>query len=165
MRVGSVLSAPAVVVALMASSESAFAQGPANATFLQCGTPETREQCAKIDIEPGHTRVLTFARSFKEVALGDPEIVDVQVKGDRTLLINAKQKVGTTTLILFDDTPMFSAEISVKPDVPEPDAPIPTVRVYRGGSNSSLQDHLTYECTSTGCALKSAGAPATPPDE
>jgi pilus assembly protein CpaC len=96
----------------MASSESAFAQIP----FLQCGTP--REQCAKIEIEPGHTRVMTFAQPFKDVALGDSEIADVVVKTDRVLLINAKQKVGTTNLILFDDAgaPIHSTEIVVRLD-------------------------------------------------
>ena len=154
MRVGTVLLALAVVVALMASSESAFAQSPANGTFLQCGTPVSREQCANIDIEIGHTRVMTFARSFKEVALGDPEIADVQLKGDRILLINAKQKVGTTNLILFDDAgPMFSAEIVVTPlrQIAQPDAPISRVRIYGAGEKSSVHDYIPYACTSTEC--------------
>jgi hypothetical protein len=153
MRVATVLSAPAVVLALMASSESAFAQSPANATFLQCDKPESRKQCAKIDIEAGHTRVMTFARPFKEVTLGDPDIADVQVKSDRMLLINAKQKVGTTSLILFDDAgPIHSAEIVVRP---QPDAPelFGRVKIYgaRQGRDSSVHDYFPYACTSTGC--------------
>ena len=67
MRMATVLSASAVVVALMAASESAFAQTPANGSFLQCGT--AGEQCANIKIETGHSRVLTFPRSFNEVTI------------------------------------------------------------------------------------------------
>ena len=156
MRVATVPSAAAVVVALLASSESAFAQqSPASATFYQCGTTGSREQRTKIDIETGHSCVMTVDRSFKEVALGDPEIADVQVKSDRILLINAKRKVGTTNLILFNDAgnPMYSAQIVVRP---QPDASPAFGRVKVYGANtcarcSSVHDYLPYACTSIGC--------------
>ena len=155
MRVATVLSAPALVVALMASGESAFAQSPANATFFQCsGTTESREQ-RKIEIETGHTCVMTVDQSFNQVVLGDSEIADVQVKTDRMVVINAKQNVGTTNLILFNDAgPMYSAQIVVRP---QPDAPPPFGRVkihaVRGRiRGTSVHDYFPYACTSTGCS-------------
>lgn len=130
------LSAPAVVVALLASSGSAFAQSPANTAFLQCGTPETRGQCASIDMQTGHARVVTFDRSFKEVILGDSEIADVRAQGDRRLAITAKQKPGTTNLILLDDAGLMthSAAIVVRP---QPDAPEPYGRIKIHGVGGS----------------------------
>jgi len=125
-----------------------------SAVVLHC---DPSQSCAEIDIQTGHTRVLTFPRSFKEVVLGSPDIVDVQVKGDRVLLINAKQKVGSTSLTLFNDAggTMLSSVLLERPE-PDPPAAPGRVRVFgsrQGGPNGgySVHNYHPYACTSAGC--------------
>jgi Flp pilus assembly secretin CpaC len=130
MRVTTILSAISVVAALV-SSENAFAQGRPSPI---------------IPIETGHSHLMTFDRQFTDVVLADPQFADVQPKGDRILLINAKQTVGATSLTVLDDAgdPVYLGKIVVLP----PSVP-GQVTIH---ARKDLHDYFTYSCT-PGCTL------------
>lgn len=65
-----------------------------------------------VSIEMGKQLSYRYGKSIKRVAVGDPEIADVTVIGDRQLLITAK-KPGATSLLLWRGTGKGSPDFHV----------------------------------------------------
>jgi hypothetical protein len=122
-----------VLIALIVSSGSGFAQAPPS----------------PIETKTGTARVFRFEKPFKSVVIGNPDIIDARtLSDDRTLLLTAKDKAGRTNLILLDDAnqTIYSADIVVTE--PEPDFP---KRVRFHTRVGELNDYFAYTCTPDDC--------------
>ena len=117
------------IVALIVSSGNGFAQAP------------------PIETKTGSARVLRVEQPFKSVVIGNTDMIDAQVLGDRELVLNAKDKAGRTNLILLDNAnqEVYSAEVVVTE--PEPVYP----RHVRIHTKSELNDYFPYICTPEDC--------------
>lgn len=65
-----------------------------------------------VDIPINKSDVLRSARAFQEVAVGNPEIADVQVLGDRSIYIFGR-KFGSTSVTLSDEFGQIIAVVDV----------------------------------------------------
>lgn len=119
------------LIVLIVSSGSGFAQTPPIETKIKTGS----------------ARVLRVEQPFKSVVIGNPDIIDAHVLGDRELVLNAKDKAGRTNLILLDNAnqEVYSAEVVVT----EPE-PVYARRV-RFHTQRELNDFFVYACTSQDC--------------
>ena len=121
------------LIVLIASSGSGLAQAPPNAT---------------IETKTGHVNVLRIEQPFKSVLIGNPDMIDAHVLGDRELLVTAKDKAGRTNLILLDNAnqTIYSADVVVK----EPE-PVYAREVRFHTRVGELNDYFPYVCTSEDC--------------
>lgn len=117
------------LIVLIVSSGSGFAQAP------------------PIETKTGSARVLRVEQPFKSVVIGNPDMIDAQVLGDRELVLNAKDKAGRTNLILLDNAnqEVYSAEVVVT----APDPVYPRRVIFH--TKRELNEYFVYACTSQDC--------------
>lgn len=97
----------AIVLVMLQVIPDAFAQR------LQAGLSiHGRSGGAAIEIPINKSDVLRSDRPFFEVAVGNPDIADVQVLGDRSLYIFAR-KFGSTSVTLTEETGRIIAVVDV----------------------------------------------------
>jgi Flp pilus assembly secretin CpaC len=65
-----------------------------------------------ITLEPGAEWALLIERSFETVLIGDPDVVDVHTRGDRSVVIEAL-KPGASNLVFVDDRNIAITNIRV----------------------------------------------------
>jgi pilus assembly protein CpaC len=98
-----------VLVALSLAGPGALAQGKAEAPTQQ-SSPKEGDTLA---LKKGETKTLVFS-GVTRVAVGDPEIADVEVKGPDTLIIKGGTEGKTTLLVWTKDKARRSYLIDVK---------------------------------------------------
>ncbi|MDG2530976.1 pilus assembly protein N-terminal domain-containing protein [Caulobacter endophyticus] len=85
-----------------------------------------------MSVAAGQATTLPLGGSAREIVVGDPQIADVSVVNDRTLVILGK-RVGVTTVFAFDaqGRPLAGGQVLVT------DVAADTVTVQRGASASA----------------------------
>jgi pilus assembly protein CpaC len=95
----SVLTLASPALAQTAATQPAVQNAPSGrATLVSDGTNKE----GKIQLTMNKTTVLTTARPYKSVSVGQPEIADVTPVSPTNILLTAK-KPGTTQVIVWDD--------------------------------------------------------------
>lgn len=92
-------------VVVLILSDTAFAQRTTVTTHGRSGG-------VSLDIPINKSDVIRAQRRFFEVAVGNPEIADVQVLGDRSLYVFGR-KFGSTSVTLSDDKGQIIAVVDV----------------------------------------------------
>lgn len=79
-----------------------------------------------LTIPAGHTEVVRMSRAARTVAIGNPEVADVIIANENTIIVTGKAN-GLTNLIMLDEsgTEIFRKQLQV-------DSSALTVRLYRG---------------------------------
>src|SRR5207249_4429825 len=90
----------------------------------------------------GFATLLKLDRSVGTVVVGNPEVVDATVQGDKTVVLTAKKIVGTTNVLILDQQNMefFSATITVGTQGAG------RVQIHSRG-RQELHSYWTYSCT------------------
>jgi len=65
------------------------------------------EKAQRLMVGVGHTEILDFAKPIKRISIANPDIADATVTSPRQLIVNGKQ-IGSTTLIVWDETDAYS---------------------------------------------------------
>ena len=97
-----------VLATVLAGLAGAHAQ-PLSGTI----TAQGQARSLVIDIPLNKSDVLRSGRPFAEVAVGNPEVADVQVLGDRSLYVFAR-RLGSTSVTLTGDNGDIIAVVEVK---------------------------------------------------
>jgi hypothetical protein len=115
--------------------------------IVSCGNGFAQAPPSPIETKTGYANVLRVEQPFKSVLIGNPDMIDAHVLGDRELLVTAKDKAGRTNLILLDNAnqEVYSADIIVK--APDPVYP----RQVTFHTKRELNDYFVYTCTSQDC--------------
>jgi pilus assembly protein CpaC len=99
----------ALMVTLLLAGPGVLAQGKAEVPTQQA-TPKEGDTLA---LKKGETKTFVFS-GVTRVAVGDPEIADIEVKGTDTLLIKGASEGKTTLLVWTKDKARRSYLIDVK---------------------------------------------------
>ncbi|PVM91381.1 pilus assembly protein CpaC [Caulobacter radicis] len=126
------------------------------AFFSLCGAAVAAQAAAPTTPAPrtmtvaaGQATTIPLGGSAREIVVGDPQIADVSVVNDRTLVILGK-RVGVTTLFAFDaqGRPLAGGQVLVT------DVSADAVTVQRGAAASA------YACDNR-CIALTASEPTT----
>jgi Flp pilus assembly secretin CpaC len=160
-----------VAFALLLSSGSGFAQTalvstnsaqPISVSTNACirGTQYPGE-CATIEIDREHSRLLKLDRQFQSVIVGNPEVADVHIEDMRTVVITAKSRDGKTNIMFLNamNEPMYAAEVVVtlQPQSAALGHAAPGRVIVYGLSKKGLnREYFPYACSSADCLLLQA---------
>lgn len=122
------------------------------AVAAQAATP-TAPAARTMTVAAGQATTVQLGGSAREIVVGDPQIADVSVVNDRTLVVLGK-RVGVTTLFAFDaqGRTLTGGQVLVT------DVAADAVTVQRGASASA------YACDSR-CIALTAAAPSQAPGQ
>lgn len=132
---------------------AAFFSLCAAAAASQAAVPTAAPAGRAISVAAGQAATVPLNGAAREIVVGDPQIADVSVVNDRTLVILGK-RVGVTSLFAFDaqGRPLVGGQVLVT------DVAADAVTIHRGTAAS------TYACDGRCTTLTTAApAPAPPP--
>lgn len=107
---------------------------------------------APLTVSTGQAARITLSAPVRDLVVGDPNVADVSLVNDRTLVILAK-KVGSTTVLAFDARGHALADRQIVVS----DIPAGGVVVQRGGASA------TYACGASCSPLPATEGAAPPP--
>jgi Flp pilus assembly secretin CpaC len=73
---------------------------------------EKQEAHPSVTLELGAGSIVTLERPFKTVLIGNPEVVDVETRGDRSVLL-VPLNSGTTNLVFIDEQGIVITNLTV----------------------------------------------------
>jgi hypothetical protein len=100
-----------------------------------------------VDLYPGYAVKLEAPRAFKDVVIGNPDVIDILPGGDRDLIIQAKLAGGGTNIQLLDGEGIEIANVIVKALPSWQRFNDGKVQVYNKKDN--LAGYTNYQCAPT----------------